>query len=280
MAENDSYQIIPPLVGGPDRSRGGKPLTAKFDTKRPQSAGLNRASVSNMNRRYLFWCVAAIFAGLFGLVTFFLATFEDPAVDPTRALRSETEIPEGSVTVRFTGISTLLFFDGETHSMVDGWFSRFGPLELALGQITPDHDAITRGLERNHVGQPDAIHVSHPQGRWLIQGSAGYMEGGLSGYDADVVFLGIGGLGTQTKEYREAYWHETVTAIAATRVIPIHRDSLTGPTEGPFTGPIRVAALLTNAGTPLTLEFLEQQESNHPELQFSTLPRFDEIVLF
>jgi L-ascorbate metabolism protein UlaG (beta-lactamase superfamily) len=130
------------------------------------------------------------------------------------------------------------------------------------------------------VGQPYAIHVSHPRGRWLIQGSAGFIEGGLTDYDADTVFLGIGGLGTQTEEYREAYWRETVTAIGATRVIPIHWDSLTGPAEGPFTGPVRVVGSLANGGGPLTFEFLEEMESRHPELQFSTLPRFDEIVLF
>jgi L-ascorbate metabolism protein UlaG (beta-lactamase superfamily) len=339
-----------------------------------------------MNRRNLFWGVGAILAGLLGLATFLLTTFEDPAVDPAWALDADSEIPEGSVTVRYTGTSTLLFSDGETDWMVDGWFSRFGPLELALGQIAPDHDAITRGLERNQVdrlaavipvhshfdhamdspevarrtgavllgsestaniargwgldenqiriavdrqpvqvgrftitliptrhfefpnpamaeqalsdpditeplippvdaseyrvGQPYAIHVSHPRGRWLIQGSAGYIERGLSGYDADVVFLGIGGLGLQTKEYREAYWHETVTTIGATRVIPIHWDSLAGPAEGQFTGPVRAVGILVNGGSSLTREFLEQMEGRHPELQFSTLPRFDEIVLF
>lgn len=276
----------------------GNPQTAKIDTKRPQSAGLNRASVSNMNRRYLFWCVAAIFAGLLGLVTFFLATFEDPAVDPAWALRSETEIPEGSESTANIGCDWGLEED-QIRIAVDRQpvrverftitliatqhFELPNPAVAARALSDPD---ITEplvppvGAFEYRVGQPDAIHVSHPRGRWLIQGSAGYMEGGLSGSNADVVFLGIGGVGTQTKEYREADWHQTVTTIGATRVIPIHWDSLTGPTEGPFTGTIRVAALLTNDGTPLTLEFLKQQESNHAELQFPTLPRFDEIVLF
>lgn len=339
-----------------------------------------------MGRRILFWGVAAILAGLLGLATFFLVTFEDPAVDPAWAIRADPEIPEGSVTVRYSGTSTLLFSDGETEWMVDGWFSRFGPLELMLGPIAPDLDAITRGLELNHVGQlavvipihshfdhamdspevakrtgaillgsestaniargsgldekqiriavdhqpvrfgrftitliptrhfefpdpavaeqalgdpkiseplvppvdafeyrvgqPYAIHVSHPRGRWLIQGSAGYIEGGLSGYDADVVFLGVGGLGSQTEAYREAYWQETVTTIGATRVIPVHWDSLTGPIEGPFTGPVRAVGLVANGGGPQTLEFLKEKETSHSELQFSTLPRFDEIILF
>ena len=385
MMEDDSYLIIPPRVRDLDHSEGN-PWTRNFDEKRRQSSGPDRATVCDMNRRHLLWGVGAVFAGLFGLATFFLTTFEDPAVDPAWALDADPEISEGSVTVRYTGTSTLLFSDGETDWMVDGWFSRFGPLTLALGQIAPDHDAITLGLERNQVdrlalvipvhshfdhamdspevakrtgaillgsestanigrgwgleesqiriavdrqpvqvgrftitliptrhfefpsaamaeqaladpditeplvppvsafeyrvGQPYAIHVSHPRGRWLIQGSAGYIEGGLADYDADVVFLGIGGLGTQTEEYREAYWRETVTTIGATRVIPIHWDSLTGPAEGPFTGPVRAVGSLANGGGPQTFEFLEQMGSRHPELQFSTLPRFDEIVLF
>ena len=339
-----------------------------------------------MNRRIFLWGIATIFAGLLGLAIFFLNTFEGPAVDPSWALRADSEIPEGSVTVRYTGTSTLLFSDGETQWMVDGWFTRVGPLELMFGKIAPDHDAITLGLERNHVGalsvvipihshfdhamdspevakrtgavllgsessanigrgwgldesqiriavdhqpvqvgrftitliptrhfefpdpavaeralsdptiseplvppvgafeyrvgQPYAIHVSHPRGRWLIQGSAGYIEGGLSGYDADVVFLGTGGIGSQTEAYREAYWHETVTTIGATRVIPIHWDSLTGPIEGPFTGPVRAVGMVANGGGPVALEFLKEKKSSQPELEFSTLPRFDEIVLF
>jgi len=315
-----------------------------------------------------------------------LTTFEEPAVDPAWALTASPEIPDGSVTVRYTGTSTLLFSDGETDWMVDGWFSRFAPLEFMFSKIGPDEEAIALGLERNHVdrlavvipihshfdhamdapevarrtgaillgspstanigrgwgldesqiriavggepvrfgeftitlietkhfafpdpalaeraladplideplvppvsaldyrvGQPYAIHVSHPLGRWLIQGSAGYIEGGLSGYDADVVFLGVGGLGAQTEAYREAYWRETVTAIGARRVIPVHWDSLTGPAEGPFTGPVRASSFVNSSGGAQTLEFLKAKEASQPDLQFSTLPRFDEVVLF
>ena len=50
------------------------------------------------------------------------------------------------------------------------------------------------------------LHVAHPRGSALIVGSAGYVEGALKGLRADVVFLGTGGLGTQTEEYRQAYW--------------------------------------------------------------------------
>lgn len=321
-----------------------------------------------------------------GSAAWLLTTYDDPPVDPSWAVVADAEIPEGSVTVRYTGTSTLLFSDGETDWMVDGWFSRFGPLEVVGGEIAPDLDAITRGLAANEVdrlavvipvhshydhamdspevakrtgavlwgsestanigrgwgleedririavdgepvrfgsftitliatrhfqfpdpavreralaepeireplvppvgsfdyrvGQPYAIHVAHPRGRFLVQGSAGYIEGGLARYEADVVFLGTGGLGGQTEDYREAYWHETVTTISAKRVIPIHWDSLTGPIEGPFTGPVRAARVLFGGGGDRALEFLRRKAKDHPELTFSTLPRYDEVVLF
>lgn len=322
--------------------------------------------------------IAAGSAYLFG-------TSAPPPVDPAWAVPGSAAIPAGSLTVRFTGTSTLLFSDGETAWMVDGWFSRFGPVQLLRGKIAPDVDAIARGLERNgvdrlavvipvhshfdhamdspevakrtgaillgslstaniargwglpeskiqlarpgepvrfgrfeitlietrhfefpdpavreqalghpeidaplvppvgafdyHVGTPYAISVRHPLGRFLVQGSAGYVEGSLAGLDADVVFLGIGGLGTQSADYRETYWKETVTATGAMRVIPIHWDSLMGPIEGPFTGEIRAASFLSSDGDQ-TLDFLRQKLAGTPGLQISTLPRYDEVELF
>ena len=316
---------------------------------------------------------------------FFLSTYETPPVDPAWAVEGDRVIPTGSLTVRFTGTSTLLFSDGETAWMVDGWFSRFGPRALGVGTIAPDVDAIERGLRRNEVdrlavvvpihshfdhamdapevakrtgalllgsestanigrgwgldegqirvavdreplhfgrftlrlietnhfefpdpavreqalsqpriaeplvppvgafdyrvGQPYAIHVEHPLGRLLIQGSAGYREGGFTGLEAEIVFLGIGGLGTQTPEYREAYWRETVARVGARHIIPIHWDSLTGPIEGPFTGSVRAMSFLAS-GSEQTLSFLKGRLAADPELRFTTLPRYDEVVLF
>jgi len=316
---------------------------------------------------------------------YFLGTYEPPPVDPEWALEGSAAIPPGAVTVRYTGTATLLFSDGETAIMTDGWFSRPGPLRIALGSIGPDLEAIDRGLSRNGVdrlaavfpmhshydhamdapevarrtgalllgsestanigrgwglpeaqirivvdrepirigafvltpiesrhfqfadprvreralgdpqiseplvppvgvfeyrlGKAYALHVSHPKGTWLVQGSAGHVEGGLAGFEADVVFLGVGGLGSQTDAYREAYWRETVGRTGPSRVIPIHWDSLTGPIEGPFTGPVRAAALLSG-GSDRTLAFLKEKEAASPGVRFSTLPRYDEVVLF
>ena len=129
------------------------------------------------------------------------------------------------------------------------------------------------------VGKAYVLHVAHPRGRFLVVGSAGYVEGGLEGFTADTVFLGTGGLGSQTGAYRDAYWRETVERTGATRIIPIHWDSLTGPAEGPFTGPVRAAGFLSR-GTGNTLTFLKAREAANPELRFVTLPRFEPVVLY
>lgn len=322
---------------------------------------------------------------LLGTAYYLLGTHTPPPIDPAWAVEGAATTPPGSVTVRFTGTSTLLFDDGETAWMVDGWFSRFSPLTLLNGEIEPDVEAIAAGLARNEVdrlavvipvhshfdhamdapevarrtgaillgspstanigrgwglpeeqiriavdgepmrfgqftitlietnhfefpdpaireralanpriteplvppvgafdyrvGQPYAIHVLHPRGSFLIQASAGYREGGLIGRVADVVFLGIGGLGSQTEDYRERYWHETVTPTGSRDVVLIHWDTLTGPIEGPFTGEVRAADFLSSGGDE-TRAFLESRLEISPRLRFRTLPRYDPVVLF
>jgi len=327
--------------------------------------------------------VAGVLLGVAAWVL--LATYVEAPVDPAWAVAPSAEIPPGSVTVRWTGTSTLVFSDGETTWLTDGWFSRPGPLALLFGGIEPDLAAIERGLAANGVseaaavfpvhshydhamdapevarrtgalllgsestanigrgwelperrirvvrdrepvrlgrfmltpiesrhfefpdravreralGDPDiteplvppvgafdykvgkawVLHVAHPRGSFLVVGSAGYVENGLAGYEADVIFLGTGGLGSQTPEYREAYWRETVGHARPRKVIPIHWDSLTGPIEGPFTGPVRALAFLSS-GVEHTLAFLKEKEAASPGLVFETLPRYDEVVLF
>lgn len=129
------------------------------------------------------------------------------------------------------------------------------------------------------VGEAYVLHVAHPKGSFLVVGSAGYVEDALAEFSADVVFLGTGGLGSQTPEYREAYWRETVAPVNATRVIPIHWDSLTGPIEGPFRGPSRVLGFLSS-GNDETLAFLKAKEAASSQIAFQTLPRYEPVVLF
>lgn len=74
-----------------------------------------------------------------------------------------------------------------------------------------------------------SIVVAHPAGAAVIQGSAGYVAGRLDNVTADVVYLGIGGLGSLGKEHAEAYFKEIVAASGAKCVLPIHWDDFTQP---------------------------------------------------
>lgn len=129
------------------------------------------------------------------------------------------------------------------------------------------------------VGISYVLHVLHPRGQFVVVGTAGFVEGALEGFEADTIFLGIGGLGSQSADYRESFWRETVERVEARRVIPIHWDSLTGPIDGPFTGPVLVESFLAT-GLEKMLPFLRAKQSADPELEFQTLPRYDEVVLF
>lgn len=69
--------------------------------------------------------------------------------------------------------------------------------------------------------------VAEPSARWLVQGSAGFVERRLDPLQADTVFLGVGTLGRKRSRYKESYWLETVTAVGARCVVPVHWDDFT-----------------------------------------------------
>ena len=107
----------------------------------------------------LLFLLLIILPALF--MAYALLVYSDAPVDPRWALPGSETVPQGAVTVRFSGTSTLLFSDGQTQWMVDGWFSRPGPLRLLLGKIRPDLQAIERGLAANEIQELDAVLPMH-----------------------------------------------------------------------------------------------------------------------
>ncbi len=79
------------------------------------------------------------------------------------------------------------------------------------------------------LGQAYSVLIEHPKGKFLIQGSAGFIPGTLKGVVVDAVFLGTGGLSTLSHEYRQSYIYETVTLTNPKTVYTIHHDTLFGP---------------------------------------------------
>ena len=68
----------------------------------------------------------------------------------------------------------------------------------------------------------------------MIQGSAGFVNGSLTGRQAEVVYLGVGQLGVQPESYLVDYWTETVRAVGARRVVLVHWDDFFRPLSKPL----------------------------------------------
>ena len=84
-----------------------------------------------------------------------------PPLAPYQSLTLPPATGQESVRVRFAGVSTLVFDDGETAWMTDGFFSRPGKWQTFTGKISPDTEAITRQLTRLGVTQLAAVVPLH-----------------------------------------------------------------------------------------------------------------------
>jgi len=304
------------------------------------------------------------------------------SIEPYRQYLAEPA-PEGAgkprLTVRFLGVTTLLFSDGETSLMTDGFFTRPGGLlKIALGRkIRPDGDLIQRGLhsagvehlaavmplhshydhamdspevarqtgaillgsessanlgrgwglpksqievvipgkpyqfgdfsltfiESRHVpmrvnilrgrteiveplvppvppldykvGQVYSLHIKHPLGNLLVQGSAGFLPGALASFSADVVYLSVGGLAHLERAYKEALFKEVVAAVGASRLVPLHYDNFSRPLQEPLR---LIPKILDDVCS--SLDFLVEKAAAQPGLVLQLLPAWEEVVIF
>lgn len=78
------------------------------------------------------------------------------------------------------------------------------------------------------------VHHRPSDRRLLIAGSAGFVPGALAGQRADVVYLGVGQLGLQPRQYLVDYWAQTVQAVGASTVVLIHWDDFFYPLSEPL----------------------------------------------
>jgi len=117
--------------------------------------------------------------------------------------------PAGTaIQVRFAGVATLLFDDGETAWMTDGFFSRPTLARAAFMRITPDRAAIDAGLKRLGVTRLAAVvplhsHYDHAMDSPLVAMRTGAL---LVGSEST---LNVGrGLGMPEARMRRAQPHD------------------------------------------------------------------------
>lgn len=86
-----------------------------------------------------------------------LRHFESNRVDRL----NDTLIPSGKVCVTFFGTSTLLFDDGESQLLIDGFFTRPSVLKTGFGKIKSNKKLISSLLEQQHINRLKAVLVCH-----------------------------------------------------------------------------------------------------------------------
>ncbi len=150
--------------------------------------------------------------------------------------------------------------------------SQHFPHGMAMGEITAPLVPPAGAMEYREGGSFSLL-LEHPAGTLLVHGSAGWQEGALAGRHADVVLLGIGGLGTRDDAYRESYWREVVDATHPRCVIPIHWDDFTLPLDAPLAPSPRILD-----DVPASLDFLIQKTSDD-SLDLGLLPVWEPVVL-
>lgn len=115
-----------------------------------------------------------------------------------------------------------------------------------------------------------AAHVKTRNGAILIVPTAGKIGDEFKDdkLTADVIFLGIGGLGWGTRTNAERYWKNTVIASGARRVIPIHWDKHT-PSLGPAAPEPKP---LVYDKLDRALGWLREFANEHPEIELASVP--------
>lgn len=79
-----------------------------------------------------------------------------------------------------------------------------------------------------------SVWIKHPLGNVLIHGSAGAIPGALDNVDAETIFIGIAGVGKQDNNYQQQYITETIDAVDAKTIIPVHWDDFNTPANQPL----------------------------------------------
>lgn len=133
--------------------------------------------------------------------------------------------------------------------------------------------------EAYKMGGAYTFYFEHPRGNFLLQSSAGWKENTLDSIQADIVFLGIGGLGAQTEDYQSEYFRQIVDQVNPRKVILIHWDALTGSVQEPLQGEVWLIDKLMGK-TQETFDAVEREMAKREEISLFTLPKWEERELF
>lgn len=121
-------------------------------------------------------------------------------------------------------------------------------------------------------GDGVAVHITTRAGRILIVPTAGHVDEIFEATDlrADVLFLGIGGVGWSSRDEAMEYFRGTIQASGAHVVVPIHWDRHSPPLEGGEDSlPIPLYENLDRV-----LRFLDEFSQEYPDFELVSVPVF------
>ena len=200
-------------------------------------------------RRLLAWLLLALVALVaLGALYFYVQTQRRPSLDSYPLL---PPAPAGApIQVRFAGVATLLFDDGQTAWMTDGFFSRPSLARTAFMRIAPDRVAIDAGLKSLGVTRLAAVvplhsHHDHAMDSPLVAMQTGAL---LVGSEST---LNIGrGLGMPEGRMRRVQPRDkltlgrwSLTFLASSHVpLPVLREGVVQTIDAPLVPPAHATA--------------------------------------
>ena len=115
--------------------------------------------------------------------------------------------------------------------------------------------------------------VQHNDKKILVRPSFNYLEGSLNNIRADVLFLGIGGLGRADIATKDKFYEETVKKVHPKLVVPIHWDNFCTSLDKPLKAQIRLFDNL-----PQGLNYMIKQ-TNEDQISFKILQGYQSVIL-
>ena len=171
-----------------------------------------------------------------------------PDIEQYRA-RFDVPQAEGDLSVTFLGVATLLFDDGDSAVMFDGFFSRPSLLKVGLRPIAPHHDRIDDALHRIGFGDrrrqlgavvPVHTHFDHAMDSAVVAQRTGATV--VGGESAANVARG-GGLSDDRIEVVTDGGQSTYGAFTLDFVVSEHcpPDRFPGTIDAPVRPPVKAA---------------------------------------
>jgi L-ascorbate metabolism protein UlaG (beta-lactamase superfamily) len=150
--------------------------------------------------------------------------------------------PSAANLARGQGLSEALIreVDDRAHLRVGAFRLRFPPsrhvpLPPLLAPLSGANHRIERplpvpaGISHFRQGRQRSLHVTHPQGRVLIHGSAGVEPGALKDLQANLVLTSVARLSQQSQDYQQDFVQHGVKTLKPDWVVPMDWDDFTRP---------------------------------------------------